>query len=59
MSEESCARYFLDREHAERAMSRQATDQRAMAAHLEMAERYEALALVFGAKAPDAPSNFS
>jgi len=56
MTEESIARYFAKREIMEREMSGRATDQRAAAAHIEMAERYEALAVVFGAKrAPDYP----
>jgi hypothetical protein len=42
--------YFADRELSEREMSREASDDRAAAAHAEMAERYEALATVFGAK---------
>lgn len=50
MSEETCARYFADRESCERALSRQAEDRRVAAVHAEMAERYEALAMVFGAK---------
>jgi hypothetical protein len=48
MSDEAYAHYFTDRELHERAMSRLATDPRAAAAHAELAERYEALALVFG-----------
>jgi hypothetical protein len=50
MTEESYGRYFAQREFAEREMSGRATDQRAAAAHREMADRYEALAIVFGAK---------
>lgn len=42
--------YFASRELKERALSREALDARAAAAHAEMAERYEALAAVFGAK---------
>lgn len=42
--------YFAGREMDERAMSLDAPDERAAAAHAEMAERYEALAAVFGAK---------
>ena len=42
--------YFASREQSEREMSRDAPDQRAAAAHAEMADRYEALAAVFGAK---------
>ena len=50
MTEEAEGRYFVRRELSERAMSRWARDRRAAAAHAEMAERYEALAIVFGAK---------
>ena len=50
MSDESHADYFAARELLERAMGRRATDARVAAAHAEMAERYEALAVVFGAK---------
>ncbi|HEU4957715.1 MAG TPA: hypothetical protein VFT40_08830 [Sphingomicrobium sp.] len=42
--------YFASREQDEREMSREAPDPRAAAAHEELAERYEALAAVFGAK---------
>jgi len=42
--------YFASREENERALSREAGDRRAAAAHAEMAERYEALAAIFGAK---------
>jgi hypothetical protein len=42
--------YFAKREECERRMSQLADDRRAAAAHLDMAERYEALALVFGVK---------
>jgi len=55
MSDKSYGRYFVDREVFERGMSRGATDQRVAAVHAEMAERYEALALVFGAKHPTDP----
>jgi hypothetical protein len=44
--------YFAKRERRERAMSRHSRDERAAAAHSEMADRYEALAVVFGAKRP-------
>jgi len=44
------ARYFADRELHERAMSDRAAHPRVAAIHSEMAERYEALALVFGGK---------
>jgi hypothetical protein len=50
MTEEAEGRYFAGRERRERAMSIQAHDWRAAAAHAEMAARYEALAVVFGAK---------
>ena len=50
MTEEAEGRYFASRERCERAMSRQATNRRAAQAHAEMAERYEALAVVFGEK---------
>jgi hypothetical protein len=50
MSEEACARYFAERERAERAMSTRTRNWRVAAIHCEMAERYEALARVFGAK---------
>jgi hypothetical protein len=53
MSDETYARYFVDRELFERAMSRRAINRRVAAVHSEMAERYEALALVFGAKTRD------
>lgn len=52
MPEEVHGRYFAEREAMERAMSRAAADQRAAAAHAEMADHYEALAIVFGAKRP-------
>jgi hypothetical protein len=55
MTDEAYGHYFLDRERHERAMSACATHPRAAAVHSEMAERYEALALVFGAKRPDDP----
>ena len=42
--------YFAKREQSERAMSDHAADPRAAAAHAELAERYEALAVVFSAK---------
>jgi hypothetical protein len=53
MSDEAYARYFADRELAERAMSDRARNWRVAAIHTEMAERYEALAKVFGAKRED------
>ena len=58
MTEKGEGFYFADRERRERAMSRHARDERAAAAHAEMADRYEALAVVFGAKrAPDLPTD--
>lgn len=51
--------YFADRERRARAMSRHAADQRAAAAHAEMADRYEALATVFGARrSPEFPPDY-
>jgi hypothetical protein len=50
MTEQADGRFFARREQRERAMSRSAGDPRAAAAHAEMADRYEALAVVFGAK---------
>jgi hypothetical protein len=52
MTEEAEGLYFASREKSERAMSRRATSLRAAAAHAELAARYEALAVVFGAKSP-------
>ena len=57
MTDEAYGRYFLDRERHERAMCGRATHPRVAAVHGELAERYEALALVFGAKRPNAPVN--
>jgi hypothetical protein len=54
--EDAYGRYFADRELVERAMSRSANSPRAAAVHWEMAERYEALAVVFGAKPLADPS---
>lgn len=48
MTDEAYGRYFAERERAERAMSERA--RRVAAVHREMAERYDALARVFGAK---------
>ena len=42
--------YFADRERRERELSHIAYDWRVAAAHAELADRYEALAAVFGAK---------
>ncbi len=50
MTDEALGQYFADREQSEREMSREAYDWRVAAAHAEMADRYEALAAVFGAK---------
>lgn len=50
MTVETEGPYFASREQSEREMSREASDRRAAAAHAEMADRYEALAAVFGAK---------
>lgn len=50
MTEDAEGRYFAGREASERALSRSAFDWRVAAAHAEMADRYEALAAVFGAK---------
>lgn len=53
MTDEAHARYFADREQAERALGDRARNWRVAAIHTELAERYEALAKVFGAKRPD------
>ena len=59
MTEEAEGRYFASRERRERAMCRHAPDSRAAAAHAELADRYEALAVVFGAKrAVDLPLDY-
>ena len=50
MTDETHARYFADRETTERAMSERTKNWRVAAIHCELAERYEALAKVFGAK---------
>ena len=57
MSEELCASYFADREAFERAMSDRAANQKVAAVHSEMAERYEALAVVFGARREAGPDS--
>lgn len=57
MTEEALGRYFASREQSEREMSRTAPDERAAAAHAEMADRYEALAAVFGGKRIDEVPN--
>jgi hypothetical protein len=48
MTDEAFARYFAEREQVERAMSERA--KRVADVHGEMAQRYEALAKVFGAR---------
>jgi hypothetical protein len=58
MSDELYGRYFVDREQYERDMSRRCRDERVSAVHSEMADRYEALALVFGAKRPPRPGSY-
>lgn len=50
MSDDAEGLYFVKRERRERAMSRRAPDRRAAAAHSELADQYEALAVIFGAK---------
>lgn len=50
MDQEQLGRYFAERERRERELSRQAYHWRAAAAHTELANHYEALAAVFGAK---------
>ena len=51
--------YFAERELHERALTRRSTNWRAAAVHAEMAERYEALAVVFGAKrVSDRPTDY-
>ena len=57
MSEDSLASYFADRESFERSMSNLTPDQRVAAVHAEMADRYEALAVVFGAKRAAEPQS--
>jgi hypothetical protein len=50
MTKQAEGTYFASREQSERSLSLIAVDWRAAAAHAEMADRYEALAAVFGAK---------
>lgn len=50
MTEEAEGLYYAGRELKERAMSSRANDLRAAAAHAELADHYEALAVTFGAK---------
>ena len=59
MTKEAEGPYFVVRERRERVLSLKARDWRAAAAHAEMAERYEALAVVFGAKrVPRIPTDY-
>jgi hypothetical protein len=55
MTDEAQGYYFADRELNERTLSHRAVDGRAAAVHAELADRYEALAAVFGAKRLAAP----
>lgn len=55
MTDDAHARYFADREQAERALGDRSRNWRVAAIHTELAERYEALAKVFGAKGEDEP----
>lgn len=51
--------YFASREQSEREMSRNAANDVVAATHAEMADRYEALAAVFGAKRlDDVPADY-
>ena len=50
MTEQAEGHYFASREEQEREMCQIAHDWRVAAAHAELADRYEALAAVFGAK---------
>ena len=52
MTDDHDGLYFAECERRERGLSRRASDPRIAAAHAEMADRYEALAVVFGAKHP-------
>ena len=56
MTDETYGQYFADRERFERRMSRRSRDERVSAVHAEMADRYEALAVVFGAKPASGPA---
>jgi hypothetical protein len=59
MTDEDEGLYFAKCERRERAMSRRSPDPRAAAAHAEMADRYEALAVIFGTKHPiDIPVDY-
>lgn len=53
MSDKTNAEYFAERARFELAMSRTASDPRAAAAHLEMAQRYETLAAEFKLARPE------
>jgi hypothetical protein len=59
MSEEAFARYFVDRERAERDLSQAASNRKVAQIHTELADHYEALALVFGAKQTKDPPIYS
>jgi hypothetical protein len=50
MTDDAYARYFIDRELFERTMSYSSANHKVAAVHHEMAQRYEALARVFGAQ---------
>ena len=50
MTDDAFARYYAERELTERKLSERVKNWRVAAIHSEMAERYEALARVFGAK---------
>jgi hypothetical protein len=56
MTDEAHARYFADREQEERALGDRSRHWRVAAIHTELAERYEALAKVFGAKSEEDPA---
>jgi len=56
MSDEDFARYFVDRERAERGLSRAADNPKVAEIHTELADHYEALALVFGVKQAGDPA---
>lgn len=59
MTDEALGKYFASCEERERTMSRDARSEAAAAAHAEMADRYEALAAVFGAKSlDDVPADY-
>lgn len=59
MTDKALGEYFASCEKRERAMSREAHNEAAAAAHAEMADRYEALAAIFGGKnLDDVPSDY-